>query len=146
MFFLMLPEKILTNITDIHFLIQWKKPHLTETFTDHTLSILFSMKSNKIWIALIFIPLYFISVSSWDDGLIRTSKQETGILLKRLIALLKQIVRICYLFERKKQRQHNLPYCLFDCNNNNKRPCNWSNALFSILCILKKVAHIMPEC
>jgi len=76
------------------------------------------MKSNKIWIAPIFIPLYFISVSSWDDGLIRTSKQETGILLKRLIALLKQIVRICYLFGRKKQKQYNSPYCLYNCNNN----------------------------
>lgn len=94
-------QKVCKKLYVCTILLSWKMPLLWRIFAAHTLSILFSMKSSKTWIAPIFIPLYFISVSSCDDGLIRTSKQETGTLLKRLTALLKQILKIHYSFERK---------------------------------------------
>lgn len=114
---------------------------MSRIFTAPTLSILFSMKSSKTWIAPIFIPLYFMSVSSWEDGLIRTSKQETGTLLKRLIALLKQILKIHYSFGRTQTSTTHHNVCTTATKK--KRPCNWNNALFSALWVLKKMACII---
>lgn len=90
-------------------------------FISLTLSILFSIKLSKTWMASIFIPLYTMvlffktvsfsavlslgsssrvvaswAVSSWVNGQMRTSKQETGTLLKRLTALLKSNLKIQY--------------------------------------------------
>lgn len=86
-----------------------------------TLSILFSIKLSKTWMASMFMPLYTMAlfvkavsfsavlspgsssgvvaswaVSSWVNGQMRTSKQETGTLLKRLTALLKGNLKLQY--------------------------------------------------